>query len=394
MSMIATAAPGLEWGPRDRAAADDLTVEVATSFAAAETVWRSLETDAVMSPYGRFDWVRVFAHEAGDVRIAIVRDTRGEPALLIPIAVERRLGLSIGGAVGGRHVNYALPLVRRDLFAHLDAEAASRLLRRIGAALRVDTLALGNVPVLWEGSANPFAAEGRPGADDAWALPLDPDGDATLARSMSTDARKKLRNKARGLAKLGTVAILQASTEHEVDLILDAFLTQKEERFRDLGIADPFAGATMRAALRQGATARLMEGRPGIELYGLTVDGRVVAVLGAAGDARRLSGMFLSFEAGGEAARFSPGEILVTEVIRRQCASGRTTFDLGVGDARYKRSICDTREALVDVVVPVTARGRLYGACLAAATAAKRRIKADPRAMALVGRIRKATRRG
>ena len=393
MTTIATVAPSFEPATATSLAGTDTTIEVTEGLAAAAAVWRALEQDAVMSPYGRLDWIAAFATtlpaEASAVRVVVLRDDTRRPVLLMPFTIERRLGIRIATAIGGRHANYNLPLMRADAAGTLTGAEARAVLRKAGQRMGVDAVAIPHVPVSWNGAGNPFAAGGRPSPSDAWSLRLERDGDTTLARSMSPDARKKLRNKSRGLAKLGPVDLLVASNEAEVDLILDAFFEQKEKRFRQMGIADPFAGPEMRAFLRGGALARLAEGCPPVELYGLTVAGRVVAVLGGAADARRLSGMFLSFE-DGDAAKFSPGEILVTNVIRMQCGRGREVFDLGVGDARYKRSICDTAEPLVDVTVPVTLRGRLYEPLHGAAVEAKRRIKASPRAMGIVVRTRRA----
>ena len=365
------------------------TVEIAASLAEAEPTWRQLESDAVMSPYGRFDWVSAFAAEEPAVRVAILRDAAGCPILLLPIAIHRRYGLRIGSGIGGKHANYNLPVLRPGAMDSFSPHAARRALRDVGRRLGLDAFAFINVPIAWDGRPNPFANGGTPSPSDAWGVALEPDGEATLKRSMSVDARKKLRNKSRGLAKLGAVEILQARTQAEVERVLEAFLRQKQDRFRELGIADPFAEPALQAALRRAALAGLAEGRPAIEFYGLAVASRIVAVLGGAADPVRLSGMLVSFEPG-EAAKFSPGEILATEVVRLQCARGRRWFDLGVGEARYKRLICDHVDGLVDLVVPVTLAGRLYGLTRGVLIDLKRRAKASPRAMSAIGHLRRA----
>ncbi len=395
MTTIAAAAPALASTDRSRTSGTDLSIEIATGLAAAEAVWREFERDAVMSPYGRFDWVSAYAGSVEGreaIRVAVARDAAGRVAAILPCSVARRFGTTIGAAPGGKHANFNLPLMRPDIANSLTPEGATKLLHEVGRAIGLDVVALPNVPVSWNERPNPFASHGRPSPSHASSLRLEGDGDATLARSMSPDARKKLRNKVRGLAKQGAVAVLEARSEAEVDRILDAFFHQKETRFRELGIPDPFTDPAMRSFLRAGALARLDEGRPAIELYGLTVDGRIVAVLGGAADALRLSGMFVSFEPG-ETARFSPGEILATEIIRRQCERGRQVFDLGVGEARYKRNLCDSIEPLVDVVVPITLRGRLHGAARGSLVTLKRRIKASPRAMAALSRVRRGLSR-
>jgi CelD/BcsL family acetyltransferase involved in cellulose biosynthesis len=100
--------------------------------------------------------------------------------------------------------------------------------------------------------------------------------------------------------------------------------------------------------------------------------------------------MFISFEACKEATKYSPGDILVSRVIREQCLRGRTVFDLGVGEARYKYTFCDETVELVDVFLPVSTRGSLYALARRGLAGLKRRVKQNPRAMALVARLRRA----
>lgn len=379
-------------GARARRDRHGPAVEVVSGLDDVEAAWRALEAEAVMSPYGRFDWVA--AHQgslpegARETRVAILRGSDGEIDLLLPVQIERRGSLTVAVAIGGKHSNYNLPLMRRDFAARLTPERATRVLNDIGRVLGVDLLSLPNVPVGWDGWRNPFAAKGQPSASDAWALRLVPDGEAALVRSMSSDARKKMRNKARALAKVAPVGVLRPRDAAEVERVFEAYFRQKASRFAELGITDPFADLGTQEFLRRAAIAGLAEDRPAIELHALTVDDEIVAVLGGASDGRRFSGMILSFQAG-PLERYSLGEMLVTNVVRDLGARGHAVFDLGVGDARYKRSVCDEVEALVDVVVPFSLRGRILASRGALLRGVKRRLKADPRAMAILSRLRK-----
>lgn len=387
MTTLASALPSASCPAARAGAAGTLAV---TDIAGAEQAWRELERTALMAPYGRFDWVAAYAAGTQDpVRVALLRDRAGRPVFLLPVTLGSRVGARVAFSVGGKHANFTLPLVAPGFAGTLGPDAASCLLREAGRALGVDAFALSCVPAAWDGAPVAWAAAGRPSPSDAWSLALERTGEATLARSMSAEARKKLRGKTRGLAKLGPVALVQARTEAEVEAILDAFLRQKTVRFQELGIDDPFAGEAMGRFLRLGARAGLADGSPAIELYGLKVGERFAGILGGAADRTRLSGMFISFE-GGDLARYSPGEILVTSVIARQCEMGRAQFDLGVGDARYKRRICDGSVPLLDVVIPITARGHAFAAARRAAVELKRRVKASPAALRLIARARKA----
>lgn len=375
--------------PSVQPVAGGLSVEIVDGIAPAEALWRGFEAEAISTPYQRYDWVAAYMADGPDgaARIVVVRDEDGRVGMLWPLAISRRSGIRIAAGIGGKHANFNLPLLRPGLA--LGAEDAEALLRRIGSDLGIDLIAVADMPESWDGEPNPFAGRGRPGPNVAPAVRLERDPDATALRSMSNEARKRLRNKERGLAKSGPVSFARAATEAEAAQLLDAFFRQKEARFRQLGIPDPFLDAGVRAFIRRAASVGLASGHPAIELYGLFVGDAVTAVLGGAADRRRLSGMFISFEGSPEATRYSPGDILVSRVIREQCRLGRDGFDLGTGEARYKRTFCDDDIRLLELLVPVTPAGRLAAGASALAVAAKRRLKQNPQAMRALALMRR-----
>jgi CelD/BcsL family acetyltransferase involved in cellulose biosynthesis len=357
------------------------TVEIVEKFGAAEPAWRELERTGRGSPYQRFDWQKAYVETLSqsrgfEPRVILVRDETSRPALLLPLAIERRRGLCVASPIGGKHANYHLPLIGAG---PVPSPAALRvLLREAGRQLGIDAYSFTNLPLSWSGAPNPLAEAGRPSPSNGYRLVLGRDADETLQRVLSKDARKKLRQKSKKLNELGAIAHRVAGSAAEIDLVLSAFFAQKRDRFRGTGIPDPFADAAVQAFLRAGCRSGLEVGRPAIELHALTLGERVLAVFGAAVDADRCCGMFTSFDPDLEIARSSPGELLMADVIRHQCSLGRRGFDLGVGEARYKSSLCDEVEELVDVSLPVTARGRIQVAAFAGYLRLKRLVKRTP----------------
>lgn len=367
----------------------DLRVELIADMAAIEGVWRAMEAEGSASPYQRFDWVAAYLTHAGrteQTRIAVVRDA-DRPVMLLGLSISDRRGLTIASGIGGKHANFHMPLTSGS-GAPSEHETVG-VLREIGRRLGLDLFAFANVPTEWAGRANGFAAGGRPSASNAYATPLEFDPEATAQRALSSASRKRLRQKERYLAKLGTVGFLPASSDAEIERVLDAFFRQKEERFRALGIADPFLAPEQRAFIR-AASRPGPDGPAALQLYALTIDDVVVSTFGGAIDHRRISGMFLSFQEDHEAARFSPGDVLVSRVIADSCRRGLDVFDLGVGEARYKGTFCNVTQTLVDVLVPVTVRGRVAASLIRGALALKRRIKQDSRAMRWIALLRRA----
>ena len=84
-----------------------------------------------------------------------------------------------------------------------------------------------------------------------------------------------------------------------------------------------------------------------MRLVALTLNGKPVAIFGGVQDAQRYSGMFTSFTDDADLARYSPGEQLVCDLVRLCCERGLNVFDLGVGEARYKKIWCNRAIATV-----------------------------------------------
>jgi CelD/BcsL family acetyltransferase involved in cellulose biosynthesis len=360
-------------------------VSVATEIADVAAAWDDLEREALVTPYQSRRWVEAFAATVGRahgmaLRYALVQDGQGRPVALLPLVITRRSGIRFAEFIGGKHANYHMGLFAPAFAAGLDAPAARALLGEIAQAIGgLDAFVFVNQPTLWHGQANPLAAlAAGPSPSAAYKLALVAgDCAGTLRRSMSSHAHKKLKNKRNRFVALGESRLVKAGSAAEADRIIDAFLTQKAARFKLMGVPDPFADPAVRAFIIEGATAR-DGGRPALELYSLDLEGRSVATYVGAVQGARFSGMATAFDMESEAAKTSPGEILLVDLIKLKCHEGISVFDLGVGEARYKTTICDDKDELVDTFLPLTAKGRAFALVAKAKRTAKRRIKASP----------------
>lgn len=369
-------------------------ISVTTDIAALEEDWRSLEARALLTPYQAYDWVRSFVETVGraqamSFRFVRLHDPAGRTLALLPLVITRRHGTRFAEFIGGKHANYHMGLYEPGFAAGLDAPASRTMLLEIGSTLDgIDALVFVNQPVAWHGVANP-AARLASGASPSRAYKLalqqgDPEG--TLRRSMSKHARKKLTTKRNRFSEIGPSELVRARDEAGIARILRDFLRQKAARFAAMGIPDPFAAPAIRDFLRKAATGTGTHA-PAVELYSLDLSGKSVATYICAVQGEHVSGMATSFDMAAEAARFSPGEILLLELIALKCHEGVKTFDLGVGEARYKTTICDDCDELVDTFLPLTARGRAYAGFSRMKRNLKRRIKASPTALKLAQRM-------
>jgi CelD/BcsL family acetyltransferase involved in cellulose biosynthesis len=351
-------------------------VEVAADVDAASRAWLSLEVGGILTPYQTLGWQRaaMATLDAGATPcVALLRDPGDGIATLLPLVVRRRMGCRVAAFAGGKHANYNMGLFRPDAMAAMTADGMRAALAAVAAAAGIDLFALRNQPRLWAGRANPMTLlPHQPAASGAWRAELTADPDAFVAGLMSSESRKKLRHKERRLAELGPVAFVEARSAAEARTFLDAFLVQKQARFKAMGAGNPFDAPEAMAFLDRVAVRTLDAGPPApVLLHALTIGDRVAAVFGGAVHGGRYSGMFTSFDSAPDIARFSPGDLLLLHLVRSMCARGLSGFDLGTGDAAYKSSYCPIRDELFDSFVPMSARGAALAAALAAAYRAK-----------------------
>jgi len=374
---------------------------ISTDIAGLEAAWRTLEARALVTPYQAYGWVRAFVETVGaahamDFRFAVLRDAHGRPLAILPLVITRRNGIRFAEFIGGKHANYHMGIFAPEFAAMLDAAGARAMLAEIAAVIGgLDAFVFSNQPTLWQDQANPLAAlAAGPSPSGAYKLALTPgDCDGSLRRAMSSHAHKKLKNKRNRFAAFGASSLVRAEDPDTIDRVIEAFLTQKAARFKMMGVPDPFADPALRAFL-QRATQPQPETQAALELYSLDVEGCSVATYVGAIQGTRFSGMATSFDMAGEIAKTSPGEILLVDLIKRKCHAGITVFDLGVGEARYKTTICDDKDELVDSFLPLTLKGRAFAGVAKAKRAAKRRVKASPLLLKLAHRASNWMNRG
>ncbi len=368
-------------------------IEFFTSLAAAEPFWRELERDGVLTPYQRYDWVAAWHRNAGAAAgvaplIAVGFDAAGNSLFLLPLGLVRRGSFRVARFLGDKHACFNFGPWRRGASIS-QADLAVVIARIRAAAPDLDAIELCDQPESWEGMQNPMLAlPHQPSPSFGYRLRLGAPGDEVLARAYGASTRSKLRNKERKLQALPGYRYVRASTEADVDRFLDAFLAQKAERLADQGIKNVFAAAGVEAFLREACHHGLATGRPLIELHALDTKAGMLALFAGVNDGRRFSAMLTSFMLG-EHSRLSPGVILLNHLVTDCADRGLEYFDLGVGKAEYKTSLCDEVEVLFDSFVPLSPRGHLLAAALAAKASAKRVIKRSPLLWGAAQQIRK-----
>jgi CelD/BcsL family acetyltransferase involved in cellulose biosynthesis len=360
-------------------------VEVLTRFAEARADWVELLACAPASPYQSYDYVSLWFETVGpdlglSPFIVVARDPRGAPLALVPLATRRMAGLCIAEFLCGRDSNLNLALLRPG--TTLD-------LRRIllGAARKgahpVDIYVLRNQPRRFAGADN-LLAQGEAGASASFAygtsLPADP---AALWRRLSKEARKKLRKKEQRLVAQGDLVFEHGVQGARAKEIVAAMIAQKSARFVEMGVSSPFSSPQKRAFLERASAAGV------IEAHALVLSGRIVATYLGLVHRERFSALANSFASDRAVARCSPGDVLLHALMRDLVRRGFADFDLGIGEARYKDSVCDDVIELSDATIAVTRFGALAAPGFRMALSLKRTIKQTPWLSRLAMRLRR-----
>jgi CelD/BcsL family acetyltransferase involved in cellulose biosynthesis len=368
-------------------------VEIFNTMAAAEPHWRALEhADSLATPYQRYDflklWQRHVGSEAGISPFIVVGFNAGrDPLFLWPFG-SRHVGSMVSlEFLGGKHANFNMALWRRDVAATIEANELRKVLRQLAG--RADFIKLTSQPLTWGGATNPFALlPNQRAANYGFSGALVPDFDALLRARTNAEARKKMRKKERTLGSFGELRFERAVAPDDVRRVLDAFFKQKSARMRSIGVPDAFAVPGVRRFIEAAATEPMDGGETLIELYALSVDDIIVATIGGIVGGGRFCAMFNSIIQGRFAVE-SPGEQLILKLVRSCCDRGLDTFDLGIGEARYKNLLCGDAEPLFDSYLPLSPAGRIFSFALAIGAATKRAIKQRPALWSAVGTLRR-----
>ena len=368
-------------------------IDIHHDYRSAEVAWSELEELAPASIYQtrRFlqPWMDTYGREFGILpMIVVAHDKMGRPVALLPFGIRRHGPVAVAEFLGGSDSNSNLGLFHPDcafgpgdLRSLLHAAAAR-------SQMKPDLFLLVNQPQVWEGRDNPLDIfPHQASASFLHGTALESDGRAFVARHLPGDKGKKLRKKEKKLASWGAVAHRVAADPQQVTAILDVFFAQKLERFRRKGIDSTFSADSSRAFLERAALDGLDTGHPTIELHTLYAGDRVVAIFGGGTHRGHFHAMFNSFDLDEEIGKTSPGDLLLKSLIEDKCNQGLHGFDLGIGEARYKATWCETPMALFDSIVPVTPMGYLFMLTESSRRHIKRWIKQSDWAWPLVQKL-------
>jgi len=369
-------------------------VEAIADLAVAEPIWRAFEArQQFLTSYQRFDFLSAWQHEVGQREgvhpfIVIATDTDGRPLVLLPLALQHKFGIRTACFMGGKHANFNMALWDRDFAAQIGSADLEQLLSGIRDLAAVDVLALTQQPGRWQDLANPIAVlPHQPSVNLCPVLSL-PHG-AAPTDLISGSFRKRLRSKERKLQSLPGYRYLVADSDAEITRLLDWFFRTKPERMAEQKLPNVFADPGVADFVRSACLTKLAEGRHAIDIHALECDEEVLALFAGVADGHRFSMMFNTYTMS-EHSRYSPGLILIRNIIDHCAERDFRALDLGIGSDEYKRLFCKSDEPIFDSFIPLTARGKFAANAMSVIHGGKHLVKQNPMLLHLAQRLRSA----
>ena len=371
-------------------------VEILHDLGQAETVWRGLEARQHFStPYQRFDFLSAWQQQVGErdgLRpfIVIAYDIERRPLLLLPLVLRQEHGVRVASFMGGKHATFNMALWDRDFAAATTRADLDALIAAIRAGSEADVLALTQQPLRWRDLPNPFAlVPNQPCANDCPLMIIEPDQPPTAR--ISNSFRRRLKGKERKLQTLPGYRYHVATADADIRRLLDWFFSVKPLRMAEQKLPNVFAEPGVEDFIRSACMMRLSDHGRVIDIHALECDDEVIAIYAGVADGHRFSMMFNTYTMSGS-SRYSPGLILIRDIVDYYAERGYRALDLGIGSDDYKRLFCKSDEPMFDCFIPLSPRGRLAASAMSGLNRAKHLVKHNQALFQVAQALRSALR--
>ncbi len=321
--------------------------------------------------------------------IVLGRDATGAPAFLLPFAVlVRRTGFAVLTWLAQSQSAYNIGIYRKDVAPSLDRAVFETIFAAVRAA--EPTVHAGwflGQPERWAGSENPFIRIGRDPRGSCFEVPLGGSYDKVVAKQLSSDKRQDLRRQLRRVSEQCDLAVGLPLDRETRELMVETSIAQKTRQIEEAGLPNLIGHPALIAFYRQLA----MEEMDGVrlEIGHLDAGGQVLSTLSGI----RYKDRF--YHINGSIAdtplrRWSLAQLLIHDLMARQCQFGAAFWDFGPGEGSHKALWHPDEIAMFDTFVAFDVVGKALMAVDGAMTRSRRWIASRPALRKLAHQIRAA----
>jgi CelD/BcsL family acetyltransferase involved in cellulose biosynthesis len=276
----------------------------------------------------------------------------------------------------------------KDFAATATKADVEGLIAALSARHEADVLALHQQPLRWRDLPNPIALLAhQPSANDCPVLKMEPGAAPTALVSKSF--RQRLKGKERKLQALPGFRYHLATSDEDIARLLDWFFRIKPLRMAEQKLPDVFAEPGIEAFIRAACSARMEGGNRVIDIHALECDDEVIAIYTGLADGHRFSMMFNTYTMSPN-SKYSPGLILMRDIVDHFAVRDYRALDLGIGSDDYKRLFCKDDEPIFDSFIALSQRGKLAAGIMSGLNRTKRMVKHNPALLEMAQKLRNA----
>lgn len=306
-----------------------------------ESLWRELELCSNPYVFQTYDWnaywySRVGVHGNSLQLCIVVVSSGGKPVALFPIGICVRYGFRTMEFLGGYLSDYNAPLFQHQI---VTKETLKEIWRCVESVLpRHDLLRFSRMPGLIEDKKNLFvdileakreSISHSANLNKGW----DCFSEKLPERFKKDNARMRRR-----LSELGVLKFKVIDEAGAFSKVIDQLLELKERRYIETGVRNILANAGVRRFYEQSFSLNGASVKP--HLAGLFLNDKLIAGHWGLLYANRYYYLVPCY-ATGQWAKYSPGRLLLENLVEWSAKNNIEIFDFTVGGEAYKDIWCD-----------------------------------------------------
>ncbi len=364
-------------------AAFGLSLRLYADLAQVKSLWQQFETSAALTPFQTSAWAYQWMAHIGLLEkvkpVVVVASDAAGPLFILALQIEPSVLRKLTW-LGSDLNDYNCPIIAADYSARAKGLSMPDVWRQIfklinaQPGLQHDFIRLEKMPELICGQANPMLSlHTHLNASHAYRTPMLGGWEAFYNAKRSGSSKSKDRYNRKKLATIAEPHLVCPEDSAGIRTVVDLLMEQKGKRFAQMGVSNLFEKPGHADFYRAIANDQ----RELIHVSKLQV-GETIAATNLGITFRGAYYYILTSYGQGETMRFSPGTVLMQDVMKLFCEKGFEAFDFTIGDEPYKMEYCDTKIALYDHMDASTMQGRAALAYLSAFQSTKRYIKQTP----------------
>lgn len=361
---------------------NSLIIEKYSDPKAIESDWLSLECNAsgFQSYLYLSSWFKNMCSKNGNEPLILkVSDQDGQCLLIVPWTLRHKAGFKVVSWFGDRQGAYRGAIFNEEFLKRLDQQGFIQLWERLKAEVKpADIIALYEQPEEILSYANPFLmlcgtspSHNKTSETDLGQQPFE----AFDNKCGSAKGRSKERRSERQIAKQASYAIeIAQSAEARLDLY-EVLKAQKSVWFSRTGYRNFFEDENTDNFLREVCLLERSENNPVFSIIAALRAGEEVLAVNIALVSHGTGHGMIASIGNSKLNKFSPGTLLMKNILSWCAANGVNKFDFGAGESGLYGRWVTKVNALHSCFVPLNAKGAVLAPTLKSMQAWKRRVK-------------------